>query len=106
MYEYCFSRSFVLSILPCVHLNKNSVSRYDHLHFLFSSRFEIVILVIQFLNHYWGEIMMATRTKMIFLTSDEDLVGQISSKHSANTLIIDLDEYVTVHQSSQVVCIS
>ena len=49
---------------------------------------------------------MASQTEMIFLTSDEDLVRQISSKKSTNTRIIDLDEYRTLRQVSQIVCIS
>ncbi len=35
---------------------------------------------------------MAHPTKMIFITSDEDLISQISSKKSTNTHIIDLDD--------------
>jgi hypothetical protein len=35
---------------------------------------------------------MTGQTKMIFITSDEDLISQISSKKSTNTHIIDLDD--------------
>jgi len=35
---------------------------------------------------------MAHPTQMIFITSDEDLISQISSKKSTNTHIIDLDD--------------
>lgn len=36
--------------------------------------------------------MMSGQTKMIFITSNEDLVRQISSYESTNTYIIDLDD--------------
>jgi hypothetical protein len=39
---------------------------------------------------------MAGQTKMIFITSDEDLVRKISSNKSTNTRIIDLDDHEQV----------
>lgn len=36
--------------------------------------------------------MMATQTKMIIITSDEDLIRQFSSTKSKNTRIIDLED--------------
>ncbi len=36
---------------------------------------------------------MASQTKMIFITSDEDLVHKISLNKSTNTRIIDLDDH-------------
>lgn len=37
--------------------------------------------------------MMSGKTNMIFITSDEDLVLEISSKKSSNTHIIPLNDY-------------
>lgn len=36
--------------------------------------------------------MMATQTKMIIITSDEDLIRQFSSTKSKNTHVIDLED--------------
>jgi hypothetical protein len=39
---------------------------------------------------------MAGQTKMIFITSNEDLVRQISSQKTTDTHIIDLDDHKQV----------
>ncbi len=39
---------------------------------------------------------MAGHTKMIIITSDEDIIRQFSSKKNKNTKIIDLDDHQKV----------
>ena len=39
---------------------------------------------------------MTGQTKLVFITSDEDLVRSIASKQSSSTQLIDLDDYERV----------
>ena len=52
------------------------------------------------------KILMTSQTKMIFLTSDENLAREIASKDLPNTRVIDLDDQIAVAQLSDIVCIS
>ena len=36
---------------------------------------------------------MAAKTKMIIITSDEDLIKQLSTKNNQNTSVINLDDH-------------